>query len=72
MIVAIVLVSVLVGLGRATVPGHGPSWPGTYEALAHIWVGYLLGLVALGRCRRLALACLVVLTVLETVAFLLR
>jgi hypothetical protein len=62
--VAVVLVSVLVGLGRATVPGHGLSWPGTYEAAAHIWVGYLLGLIAL--------ACLVVLTGLETVAFLTR
>jgi hypothetical protein len=38
------LVSVLVGLGRLTVPGHDLSYAGTYEALAHIWVGVLFTL----------------------------
>ena len=27
---------------RFTVPGHGFSWPGSYEALAHIWCGMLI------------------------------
>lgn len=29
----------LVLAGRFTISGHGLSWPGTYEALAHVWVG---------------------------------
>lgn len=29
----------LVGAGRFLVPGHDLSWPGVYEAFAHIWVG---------------------------------
>ncbi len=42
-VVVLVSVSLLIGIGRFTVPGHGLSWPGSYEALAHLWVGGLLG-----------------------------
>jgi hypothetical protein len=28
--------------GRFLIPGHDLSWAGTYEAVAHIWVGVLL------------------------------
>jgi hypothetical protein len=39
----IIVASVAVAVGRFTVPSHGFSWPGTYEAIAHIWVGVLIG-----------------------------
>jgi hypothetical protein len=41
-IIIIILASLAVGIGRTMVPGHGLSWPGTYEAFAHIWVGMLI------------------------------
>ena len=44
MILFILIVSAVVVLGRFTVPGQGLSWPDTYEALAHIWVGVLFTL----------------------------
>lgn len=71
----IVLLSILVALGRFFVPGHDLSWPGTYEAFAHIWVGYLLCLSIRDRKRakgRLALASLIVINVFELVMFLCR
>lgn len=37
--------AVAVAVGRWFVPGHGLSWPGTYEALAHIWAGIMLALI---------------------------
>ncbi len=38
----LVLGTFVVAALRFTVPGHGVSWPGTYEAFAHIWVGVLI------------------------------
>jgi hypothetical protein len=38
----LIIISVLFGLGRFFIQGHDVSWPGTYEAFAHIWVGILL------------------------------
>ena len=35
----LVITAALLFVGRFTVPGHGLSWAGTYEAFAHIWVG---------------------------------
>lgn len=67
-----VLLVVSLGLAvvRFFVPGHGPSGPGTYEALAHCWVGGLLGAWLADRqgnrwCGWLALG----LSVVEVVAF---
>jgi hypothetical protein len=36
------LVALFIAIGRFLVPGHDLSWAGTYEALAHIWVGYAM------------------------------
>jgi uncharacterized membrane protein YfcA len=61
--------------GRFFVPGHAPSWPGTYEAAAHIWVGALIGAWVADRDVRSSRWCLVLavlLTAVETVAFLTR
>ncbi len=33
------LAAACVGVGRFLVPGHDLSWPGAYEAGAHVWVG---------------------------------
>lgn len=38
----IIICSLIVGFGRFAVEGHTLSASGTYEALAHIWVGFLL------------------------------
>ena len=68
----IVLVSVLVAAGRFTIPGHGVSWPGTYEAMAHIWVGVLLCLGFTGSHKKEAWIALVLTSVLELVMALSR
>lgn len=72
----IVFTLALVIVGRCTVPGHGLSWPGTYEAAAHIWVGWLLAVCfrkkTEPKTRWTAIAALTVATVFETVMFLTR
>ncbi len=40
----ILVVSVLVGTARFAVPGHDVSLAGSYEAFAHIHVGFLLSM----------------------------
>jgi hypothetical protein len=40
---AIVLVSAAVGATRFFILSHPLSWAGSYEALAHLWVGGLIG-----------------------------
>jgi len=72
----IVVVSVLVGVGRFLIPGHDLSWSGTYEAFAHIWIGALFVFAFqydFNRPSRRDLSrwSLVLLTVLETMMFLL-
>ncbi len=69
--IVLLVSTVLVLVGRCTIPGHGLSWPGTYEALSHIWVGLLIGLWWKSRDRWLLIA-LAVTTVFETIMFLLR
>ena len=64
-------VAVLLTALRATVPGHGPSWAGTYEALAHLFVGGLLGAWFVQR-RGWYLAVVGAMSMIELVAFLLR
>lgn len=78
----LIVISVLVGLGRFLVPGHNLSWAGTYEDLAHIWVGILLILIW-QRCRQskgwqrptegwTSAICLATITLLEVVMFMCR
>jgi hypothetical protein len=71
----IVVTAVLISIGRFTVPGHGLSWPGSYEALAHIWIGVMVA-VTYYRWRSptgwAALTALVATSALETVMFLTR
>lgn len=64
--------SVLIGIGRFSVPGHGFSWPGIYEAFAHILVGALFALCFQKSQRPVALTCLIAITVLEIVMAALR
>ena len=70
--VAIIVASIVIGLGRFTIPGHELSYAGSYEAFAHIWVGALIVFCFQSRTRLVAIACLAVITVLEIVKFLLR
>lgn len=67
---ALVFTSALVGIGRFLIPGHALTWPGTYESMAHIWVGVLLCLSF--QKNRFAIAAVVLLTFLEILKFLLR
>jgi hypothetical protein len=65
----VLAVGVVVAVARPFIPPHGPSWPGTYQALAHVYVGGLFGAWLADRqgcrwCLYLALA----LTVVEVVA----
>lgn len=66
----LVFISVLVGIGRFLIPGHDLSWPGTYESMSHIWVGVLLCLSF--QKNRIAIAAVILLSVLEVVMFMLR
>ncbi len=71
----LLLSSLLIGVGRFTVPGHDLSWPGSYEAFSHIWVGATLTLAIIywhHRVGKLAAILLITLSILETVVFLLR
>jgi hypothetical protein len=64
--------ALLVWFGRFTIPGHGPSWPGSYEAFAHIFVGALIVLACQAETRLVALPCLVILSLFELLMFLVR
>lgn len=71
--VAVFAGSALAAAGRFLVPGHGLSWPGTYEAFAHLWCGFLLGVIVFRKDHRWsALVVLAAITALETVMFFLR
>lgn len=41
----VVIASVVVGGLRFFVPSHDLSWPGSYEAIAHIFVGFLIAMM---------------------------
>lgn len=69
-VIGLVVSAILVGIGRFTIPSHGLSWPGTYEALVHIWCGVLI--VFSFQRNWLALGLLITLTTLEVVIFMLR
>lgn len=67
------LAALAVALGRLTVPGHGLSYAGSYEAVAHIVVGALFAVAVLvEESRAFAIASLVAITALETVMFLVQ
>jgi hypothetical protein len=64
--------ALLLLVGRFTFSGHGVSWPGTYEAFAHIWVGITITLSWVYRGTELgylSLGLLVLLTTVETAVF---
>ncbi len=68
----IVLLSSTVGVLRGSVPGHGLSYAGAYEAFAHIWVGMLIGFIFIPKVRGVAIGALLIVTAVEAVAFFLR
>lgn len=68
----ILLSGAAVAAGRFTITGRPLSWVGTYEAFAHIWVGFVAGVVALAPTEPLraeAVVLLLILTVLEVIMF---
>lgn len=72
-IIAIIAGSILVALGRFTIPGHAlTGWPGAYEAFAHMFVGALITLIIIHGSRKPAAIALACLSALEVAAFLLR
>lgn len=72
MTVLVILGSMLIALGRFTVPGHGLTYAGGYEAFAHIWVGVLLVLAIQNGWKSLPSIALAVISALELVMFLTR
>jgi len=72
MAVFLIISTVLVIIGRALVPGHGLTLAGSYEAFAHIWVGFLLALAVSGPEMFLSIWCLCIATGFEVVAFMMR
>lgn len=67
----IVLASCIVAAARFSVPSHGFSWPGTYEAIAHIWVGFLIAVGCFHSDkddRKLAWLALAAITLVEVAA----
>ena len=75
MIDYLIALSCLVAIFRLAVPGHDLSLAGSYEAMAHIWVGYLIGVFWLHpgvATRRVAFTCLVLTTVFEVLMFIAR
>jgi hypothetical protein len=81
MVVWFIIGSTVIGLGRFLVPGHNLSWPGTYEAFAHIWCGYLLAYAIHGghrpwetesSSRWTAIMMLSIITILEAICFAMR
>lgn len=58
-------ISFLFFAGRFLIPSHTLSWPGTYEAFAHIWCGVLITLGCQG--KKQAWLALGIITVLEII-----
>lgn len=69
----IILATLVVSILRLFIPSHPLSWNGTYEALAHVYVGVLLTLMLSRRfqpkTRQLAFVCLMLATTVEILAF---
>lgn len=72
-VMLLVIGTALVVAGRFAVPGHPPSLAGSYEALAHLWCGFLIGAGCFGPApRRFAWALLAAASAIETVMFLMK
>lgn len=71
-LVAIIIVSFLIAIGRFTIPGHAlTGWSGFFETLAHIWVGAMIVLAYyMPKLRWAIVVMLVSVTVVEVVMFL--
>ena len=69
-IICVLAVAVLIG--RLMVPGHDLSWPGTYEAFAHLIIGFFIGLCFIKEYRTLCLGAIIFLTIFETIMFFTR
>ncbi len=64
----LVVATVILAMLRFQMPSHELSWPGTYEAFAHLFVGGLIG--AYLATRDITFMVLVgILTLVEVVAF---
>lgn len=85
MVYFLVLASIVIGVARFFVPSHELSAAGSYEAVAHILVGFLLAVGVqrmpesyavfceqLRRNRVVAMTCLGVITAIEIVMFMMR
>jgi len=66
--------TVLVIIGRGAIPGHELTWAGTYEAFAHMWVGFMFALCLWAQhpYNLFAQSALVTATFVEIVAFVKR
>ena len=56
----VIIAVVLIGIARPFIPMHAVSWQGSYEAIAHIVVGGLLGTWLANRERWLLISALAV------------
>jgi hypothetical protein len=73
-IVIIVVLSLVTFVGRFTIPGHGLSYAGSYEAFTHIFMGCLI-ILAIERkdgVRVAAIASIVILSAFEVMMYLIR
>lgn len=72
MLIVVVAVTLFVAIGRFSVPGHPlTGWAGGYEALAHISIGFLIGVaIVRANVRFAAIAAVAALSALEVVMFL--
>ncbi len=62
------VIVVALSIVRFMIPSHPLSGPGSYEAVAHLVVGFLIGAYVAGRDRRYLWAALA-LSAVEVVAF---
>lgn len=72
MLTLLLISTAFIVVGRFTVPSHGLSWPGSYEAIAHIWVGLVAAAIYYEWGTERAWWCAAVLiltTAFETVMF---
>jgi hypothetical protein len=65
-----ICITLLFAAGRFYVPGHPlTGWPGFYEAMAHIWIGVLVGAVIWTPGRKCAFFQISAISFLELVMF---
>ena len=64
----VIALAVVIGVARPFMPSHPVTWPGTYEAAAHLFVGGLCGAWLVKRETRYAVL-VVVLSLVELIFF---